>query len=95
MRRRFSLELCMSKKRRISRRLIVGDLVFVGMLWSTSESDWVDSDAVGIVVELNDSDELEGMKTNKCNPEYTLVSVLVNGEVLEEEYYERDLRLIE
>ena len=95
MRRRFSLELCMSKKRRISRRLIVGDLVFVGMLWSTSESDWVDSDAVGSVRELNDSDELEGMKTNKCNPEYTLVSVLVNGEVLEEEYYERDLRLIE
>ena len=95
MRRRFSLELCMSKIRRISRRLIVGDLVSVRMLWSTIESEWIDSDAVGIVVELNDSDELEGMKTNKCNPEYTLVSVLVNGEVLEEEYYERDLRLIE
>lgn len=74
------------------RRLQVGDLVRVKDVWSNRISDWIPSDSVAIVVEVNSSDDNH---VTFYGPENTLVTVLVNGEVLEEEYYERDLSLIE
>ena len=82
-------------RRRKTRRLTVGDLVRVNLLWNSEVSDWDASDAVGIVMGVNESDDLEGIRLYGHTPENTLITVLVNGDVLEDEYYESDISLAE
>jgi hypothetical protein len=81
------LEINLSKKPK--KRLKVGDLVRVEMMWSSRLRDWKDTDEVGIVVSINEGDSLDYTSEN------TFVTVLVKGKVLEEEYYEHELKLIE
>lgn len=72
-------------------RLAPGDLVKVFLIFNESSMDWDECDKVGLVLSVNDHED--GSKVFR--PDETFVTMMLDGQVYEHEYYESDLKKIQ
>lgn len=77
------------------RRIRVGDLVRVPMIWDEAAFEWVDCDKIGIVIAIDEDEPLNSDGTPvRYDRDGTFITIMMDGEVYGHEYYERDLTII-
>lgn len=72
-------------------RLAPGDLVKVFLIFNESSMDWDECDKVGLVLSVNDHED----ESQTFGPDETFVTMMMDGQVYEHEYYESDLKKIQ
>lgn len=78
-----------------TRRIRVGDLVRVPMLWDEKDFEWIECDKIGLVIAIDEDEPTNSDgSTNRYDPDGTFITIMMDGEVYGHEYYERDLTII-
>jgi hypothetical protein len=77
-----------------SRRLRVGDLVNVHIIWDDNLLEWIDCSKIAIIVEIEDRPCDPRISPRKYGRDSTFVRVMMDGEIYEHDYYEKDLTLL-
>jgi hypothetical protein len=77
------------------RRLRVGDLVQVPIIWDDRTLEWIGCNKIGIVLAIDEDEPCDANgKKIKYDPDCTFITIMMDGEVYGHEYYERDLTII-
>lgn len=78
-----------------SRRLRVGDLVRIPIIWDENTLEWIECDKIGLVIAIDEDEPTNSDGSPiRYDADGTFITIMMDGEVYGHEYYERDLTII-